>query len=216
MIRTWGTSGSATVDPSSITGTTTVTVTGGEQTSVGCANNLSLRAKLDGSCICDTETFSVCAHPEDFEATLCDAVLFWKYYGLEVFYTWESDSGAVTDLDQCHAFESFSNVHGDTPPFYDVGAPEEDDFYMSTGTQPDRQGWLKTSVKNYTDGDAGWDQRIHFICYRCSGYDTLTSNTTTFTVYDKPDGSDDWWIDTEVSMSCPGPPGGCIVEENIP
>ena len=56
--------GSATVVPTSITSTENVIVTGGSQSS--SANDLSLEAKVDG-CVCDSQDFTVCAHPVDMD-----------------------------------------------------------------------------------------------------------------------------------------------------
>jgi len=216
VVRTFGTAGSGSVYPTSITGTATVTVTGGSQTSVGHADNMSLRAKAAG-CVCDSEAFTVCAHPEDFETDRCDALRepsFSTYYGLEVFYEWASDSGSTSHLDECYLEESFSGAYGDTPPFYDVGTPTATAESMNGGTTGDEQGWKKSKVYNYVDGTAGWDQELKFECKRCGKTDTLSNNSTTFTVYDDP--ANDWWITTEVSTSCPGPAWPCEVSANIP
>lgn len=86
VIRTGGTSGSATVSPTCISaGTSTVTVTGGDQTSAGDAGNMSLQAGVALDCICDTEAFTVCAHPIDFQSTGWDEVIG-DYYGLLGYY----------------------------------------------------------------------------------------------------------------------------------
>jgi len=209
-VKTSGTSGSATLSHSSISSTTTVAVTGGAQTSAGDAGNVSLIATLDecdNECECDDEPFTVCAHPTNFRATACNAKLGWDYYGLEVqHYAWDSDSGSTNDLDACKMKESFSGDHCDNPPFYNCATPNEKEWDMSKdgGTAVDEQGWKKSKVYGYPPGgDAGWDQRVYFKCNRCGQEDDLSDNTTLFKVYH--DSGVYWFIDTDVSMSCPGP-----------
>ncbi len=212
-----GAAGSATVSPSSIQSTTTVTITGGDQTSAGegapYADNLSLLATI-GGCDLDSESFTVCAHVADgsFEVDRFDALLLSVYYGMEVFYIWESDSGTVGDLDECWMHESFANDFGDTPPFTNPGAPPvAPEVAMGTGSWNDIQGYKKTGVSSGPAGTAGWDMKLYSVCNRCGSDPSLTDNCTTFVVRQA---GTDWWIDTEVTHTCPGPT--CLINELIP
>ena len=62
--------GTATVSPARITGTTVVTVTGGNQTTPGHDSQLKIQAKLDGAEVkAESAGFTVCAHPVNYRDT---------------------------------------------------------------------------------------------------------------------------------------------------
>jgi hypothetical protein len=217
-IRTAGTSGSASVSPSSITTTTTVTVTGGDQTSVCDANNMALRARLDGSDECaDRETFTVCAHPRNYNLTGGSGG---QNYGIQVTHTWESDSENVAHLDSCWMQEQLFNFHKDTPPFYPASSNPSPSapFRPDTGTSTDTHCYPASNVYNYCAGNRTYDQNRRFRCERChsdwatvpnSGYDIE------YEVYDNdPSEATNWMIDTTKSGTTGS--GSYSASEDIP
>lgn len=213
VIRTAGTSGSATVSPSSITSTTTVTVTGGEQTSVGNPDNLSLRAKLDSS-VCDSEAFSVCAHPTGYEVYDCTDLgpENPNHYGLCAWYEWDSDSGTDGHLDKCKISEDMYHYYEDSPPFYLGGPPDPwPPFYMDGGFAGDVRAVHKDYVHDYTDGWLTYNQDQDWECERCNEYGDLSMNDISHHVYDS--GGGDYRIGTAVGHSCPGVP--CFQDQDI-
>ena len=211
VIRTAGTSGSATVSPTSISSTTNVTVTGGDQTSVGNPDNLSLRAKVDG-CVCDSEAFTVCAHPEDDSFYASGAAplpepLWSTHYGIWVRYRWESDSDVKSHLDQCMCSETFSDIYEDRPPFYVGEVVGKEPFKMDTGIADDYRAVLKSLVYNYRDGHSKYTQEMKYECKRCGFLGDLSTNSVDHHVYwctTFPGYPPHWRIKTSVVHSCPG------------
>ena len=220
VIRTAGTSGSATVSPTFTYSTTTVTVTGGTQTSLGNANNLRLRAMLcPGSCVCDYEDFSVCAHPMDFRSTTyveLDPVAG-DYYGLAGYYKWDGDSGSQSDLDGCRLAEDNHSYCENRQPFYMGSAPPEfPPIWMDCAGATDLHGAHKDHVKNYTDGTAEYENDYNWLCWRCLHDQDPSDNYVSHHVYDdaaSPPPSD-WRIETDKTHTCPGP--DFHVDQDIP
>lgn len=208
-VKTSGTTGSATVNPSSINAIAVVTVTGGDQSSE--KDNLTLRAKI-GNCVCVSERFTVCAHPTDFAFSYCIPIDDPIYYGLTAIYIWNSDSDDVSDLDKCKLKESFDGADGFTPPFYDIAAPTPTEYTMSDGNAGDDQGYLKSGVRNYIWGSAWWYQTFFYECNRCGHVEKLLESDTKFEVYEKQD--DDWWIKTTVS-GLPPSQNECSEDQDI-
>jgi len=213
VIMTYGTTGSATVNPTAIEGgTTTVTVTGGAQSSD--PGNLSLRGYPSLTCICDTESFTVCAHPEDFEAALNNPEFLGPpqsdtHYGMIVNYVWGSDSDDVAHLDQCKLSESFENCESDDPPFDLTGCPAGfPTFTMEDGHCGDARVVLKSKVHDYIDGYTTYDQEMKYTCERCTFGDSLSDNEVSHHVYwctTFPGFDPHWRINHSVVHSCPGP-----------
>lgn len=215
VIKTAGASGSATVSPSWIYSTTTVTVTGGAQTSVGNANNLRLRAMLCPSgCICDYEDFSVCAHPTNFHSTVSDFAPA-PYYGLIAYYAWDSDGGLDSYLDGCQFSEDNHTYSEDRPPFY-MGSepPEPDPFWMDSGAALDVHGVHKDYVKDYTDGYATYDNDYTWTCFRCGDDGNPSDNDVSHHVYDLAPPASDWRIKTKKTNGCG--PANFTVDQDIP
>ena len=135
-----GTMGSATVSPTIINQTTTVTITGGAQSwgtgASAAPNNIKLRAKL-AAYICAEESFTVCAHINNFHQTLGepvdDGVLHFEY-------AWTSDSGALSDLDMVESgehvtYDGVGSYYPPLPPFWllPFNNPTDLNFSSSVG-----------------------------------------------------------------------------------
>jgi hypothetical protein len=218
VIKTYGTSGSATINPTAISGTTTVTVTGGDQSSD--PGNLSLRGYLNLFCICDTESFTVCAHPVNFHSVgplSLEPPQSDTHYGMIVQYAWGSDSGAVSHLDQCELSESLENCESDDPPFDLTGCPTGlPPFTMEDGQCGDLRAVLKSKVHDYTDGYNTYEQEMKYTCLRCTYGDSLSDNDVSHHVYwctTFPGFPPHWRIKTSVVHSCPGP--DCNVDQFV-
>lgn len=202
-----GTTGSATVSPSSISGSTTVTITGGTQSwgsgDTPAPNNIKLKATRNGH-VYDTEDFTVCAHP----INLCN-ILKQKnmQYGFQVDVVWESDSGAGNcgHLDRCGLTELVQYPVYSNPPFgrRSDGAtlPESGKSYRIpdypaesyiVGSACVRSGdthqLYPNCIRNpIVAGSAAISQKYQFICRRCGSlnWNTLGEFSITATIYPK-------------------------------
>jgi hypothetical protein len=174
--------GSASVSPTSITDSTNVTVTGGEQTGVLKMDHLTLQAVWYGNVLAAQEFF-VCAHPQDFGVDGYGELGGGYYYGVWVEYSWSSDSGTPVDLNECWASENLNNFFEDCPPFYMPGLSGGSAFRMGSGSAVDQHGVNKAYVYNYCDGGACYDQDMLWNCHRCGYGEMYYYNFVDHTVY---------------------------------
>jgi hypothetical protein len=166
-----GATGSASVYPTSITGSTTVTVTGGSQTSTAKTDHLALSASCGGIPLVSQEFF-VCAHPKDFSIVGYAPVTYDPDYGpargILIRYSWGSDSDNPAHLDQCWGSESFSGFTQDQPPFYADGVEGGVPSPMNDGFADDERAVPLAAIHNYCTGSATYLQFITWNCHRCA------------------------------------------------
>ncbi len=191
VINSSGDNGSATVFPSRITKSATVTVTGGSQTAPGHAGQLQIQAKLDGNIVNATSAgFSVCAHPLNMAATLGLDVNDETAVGIIVRVAIQSDSGRFGDLDQIAMSEVVEQFRKDQPPFNEGSGFANTSGFQSIIPPLGKQGKPQTQIDRHVEprpapGPNGKSNRIQlhiFNCQRCgavnkvlpkSGFDIL-------------------------------------------
>jgi hypothetical protein len=200
-----GTTGSATVSPTTINQTTTVTITGVTQSwgsgENAAPNNIKLRAKL-GSFTCAEEPFTVCAHLVDFTCSSGPQNL---NYGLKVYLSWQSETGSACDnLDRCDITEWLTYSDIPNPPFCETdgskfnksGTSERFPPIPILGNEGDGIGAADehrhpaTCLTNPPGtGSYTVDQIYEYRCNRCnSGWQSLATYTITYEIYDADPG----------------------------
>ena len=119
IINTGQSNGSAAINPKQIKATTRVTVLGGTQTDPGHAGKLQIQASMNGKVLATSSGFSVCAHPTSITAHSPAAIDVddLSGVGMMIRETLESDSGAVSHLDQVEWSELVDPIVRDEPPF---------------------------------------------------------------------------------------------------
>ncbi len=171
--------GTATVAPGQITQTTTVTITGGNQTEPGHAGNLKIQAKLNGQTVKATSAgFSVCAHPLNLRNTYFADVNSAGRVGVRVSVRWDSDSGTFNDLDQAERSEVVEQGARNAPPFLPLARVRAVNSHYKRGDS-------RTIVDRHTipkppAGPAGTNHKYQlyiFKCHRCGAVDKTMSNS---------------------------------------
>lgn len=162
--------GTATVSPAQITKTTTVTVTGVDQTKPGHAGQLKIRAKLDGSTVkADSAGFSVCAHPVNYRDTFAGDIDEPDIVGVVVQDGWDSDSGTFGDLNEAKDSEVVEYDAPTNPPYAGVGAAKNSLYQAANELTQDTH-----SIARPLAGPAAeWERRqvCIFKCHRCGAVD---------------------------------------------
>lgn len=111
--------GTATVSPTRITATATVTVTGVNQTRPGHAGQLKVQAKLDGATVkAESAGFTVCAHPINYSDPFHHDINAGGVVGIAVQDGWDSDSGTFADLSETEIKELVDEPPPTVPPFH--------------------------------------------------------------------------------------------------
>ena len=227
--RTTGDEGSATVNPASITQTTTVTVTGGQQSwgSGGTAapDNVSLKAKK-GATVLATESFTVCAHPNNCTCTLNSTGLS---YGLKVDVQWGSDSGNCDHLDKIEVTELITYSAIPNPPFCKADGTDLDESGQTyripstpiSGTAGD-EGIVSDTHQHPaslisappTTGSYTVTQKYQYRCSRCnSGWVDMATYEIKYEIYDSDSGPG---VDLKFKTTKTGPGGPFVSDEDIP
>lgn len=174
-----GTTGSATVSPATISQSTTVTITGGGQSwgsgNNAAPNNIKLRAKL-GSCICDEEAFTVCAHPVNF-STSRSSDLDGTSVGVVARNDWESDSETRSHMNKAQRSEVIGEGPRDHPPFPLGGGMTSG--YIPADSPPtlDQHGCPRSLITAGPAGSAIFYQLFKFKCDRCGVTDQICPNS---------------------------------------
>jgi hypothetical protein len=123
-----GSAGDATImSGKKLSGTGTVEVKGGTQTTPGSADGLTLVATQGGTEVGRSAPFSISAIPQNFSDTLKAKVDDGTKVGIVVNDRWESDSGSVADLDQAEITEEVEETKA-TGPF--VGLAKVNSGYL--------------------------------------------------------------------------------------
>ena len=111
--------GTATVSPARINATSTVTVSGVNQTRPGHGGQLKIQAKLDGTTVKAVSAgFTVCAHPVNYSDVFDHDIFGGGTSGIAVQDGWDSDSGTFADLDQTEIKELVNEPAPTVPPFH--------------------------------------------------------------------------------------------------
>lgn len=166
--------GTATVSPTRITKTSTVTVTGGDQTKPGHAGKLKIQAKLDGTTVkAESAGFTVCAHPQNWRNTFSSDIDGPDGVGVAVQDDWDSDSDTFTHLDQTEISEKVRQGTPTSPPFPTLASVT----IRNTGYLPGDQKTVDTHTSpRPTAGPVGtWEktQLSLFKCKRCGTTDKV-------------------------------------------
>ena len=177
--------GTATVSPSKITGTTTVTVTGGNQTNAKQGGKLKIQASLDGKkVLAVSEGFTVCAHPlnfkDIFDSDIDETVQAKHVIGFYVHDSWESDSGAASvngvlkDLNKVMIQELVFEPPPKEPPFH-AYPMDHSGYNLGAGFSTDRHSILFPDAGPKAD----WviSQLSVYKCERCGCQDILMPNS---------------------------------------
>ncbi len=225
-----GTTGSATVFPATINQTTTVTITGGTQSwgsgDNAAPNNIKLRAKL-GSCVCDEEPFTVCAHLAQCTCALNTTGL---NYGLRVNVSWQSETGAnCDDLDRCEFTEWITYSVIPNPPFCKLDGSDLDESGTSEripdpplsgtvgddGTVRDTHAHPAALVSSPpTTGSYTVDQDYEYRCNRCnSGWQDALKYNIKYEIYDADPGPG---TNLRFRVQKTGPGGPFTSDEDVP
>jgi hypothetical protein len=132
-----GANGTASVPGTGLSGSGSVNVQGGTQTTPGSAGNLRVRATLAGTVIGLSPGFTVAAWPCNFSVARLGDISDASAVGLQVNNAWESDSRTLTDLDQVTRGERVDLERQDNPPFAAGGGVSAG---PGTGTSGHRPG----------------------------------------------------------------------------
>lgn len=161
--------GTATVSHAQITATTTVIVTGGNQTNPGHGGNLKIQAKLDGVVKAESAGFTVCAHPINYTDTFVSDIDEPRRVGMIVQDGWDSDSGTLADLGSAEISELVEYDAPTSPP-YSGGRGANNSGYLAANA-------LSTDTHTIARPAAGpaatWERRqvCIFRCNRCGATD---------------------------------------------
>jgi hypothetical protein len=118
-----GPNGSATITAgASLTGSGSVSVRGGTQTTPGNAGNLSIRARIGGTLVGRSPGFTVAAWPTDFSISRNADVFSATEVGLDVNISCTSDGGSLSQLNEAEHSEQVDLASRDNPPWTIVGA----------------------------------------------------------------------------------------------
>lgn len=119
-----GANGTATITAgASLTGSGSVTVRGGTQTTPSNASNLKVRAKVGGTVVGRSPGFTVAAWPTNFTISRNADVFSATEVGLDVNIACVSDgSGALSELGEAEHSEQVDLASRDNPPWTIVGA----------------------------------------------------------------------------------------------
>lgn len=170
IVKDPGTVGSATVSPSTITGTATITVTGGAQSwgsgNTPAPNNMILKAKIGNKQnACAERAFTVCAHPKNMSTSFFHDVDD-SDVGLWALMSYESDGGGgYGDLDKVEVRERVEELSRDNPPFT-VGGPGVVSGYQPAGPGLDKHWYAKSAIVCGTNGVVRYGQLFEFKCHR--------------------------------------------------
>ena len=155
-----------------------IEIRGDQQTAPGDANELRIRALLDGEQIAESPPFSVCAHPTavsyEYLGEVDDDL---HRFGIRLTVIVDSDSGNNLDLDEVEEKEIVSEDHGHSDSLIGLppDSPEQDKkFHRALHVPPDRHtaGRITTRSRDHhrlhgVDGSWSNDQLDVFLCKRC-------------------------------------------------
>lgn len=184
--------GTATVAPARITKTTTVTVTGGDQTKKDHGGQLKIQAKLDGATVkAESSGFTVCAHPINWRDAKAGDIDDPDVVGVVVQDDWDSDSGTFADLDETEISEVVEYDAPTTPP-YDGAAGAHNSGYLP-GNSPTQD--THTIVRPAAGPAAPWERRqvSIFKCHRCGADDKVQPNSGLKIIHDVFDAGGGHW-----------------------
>jgi hypothetical protein len=169
--------GTATVSPTRITKTTTITVTGGTQTKPGHGGQLKIQAKLDGATVkAESSGFTVCAHPINYSDTFVSDIDEPDRVGFVVQDGWDSDSGTFADLDEAEVSEIVEYDAPTSPPYAGGGGANNSGYLSANRLTKDTH----TIVPRPAAGPAAtWERRqvSIFKCHRCGATDKVQPNS---------------------------------------
>lgn len=173
--------GTARVFPTRITRSTSVTVTGGAQTTPGHAAQLQIQAKLDGVTVKATSAgFSVCAHPLNMEETFFKDLNSSTAVGIIVKVALKSDSGKFEDLDKIEMSEVVEQFRKDEPPFKQGSGFANNSGYGPLIPPPGKALADTHGEPRPDPGPKGISNRIQlhiFRCNRCGAIDKVVPNS---------------------------------------
>lgn len=162
--------GTATISPTSITTTSTVTVTGGNQTSPGHGGNLKIQAKLDGSVKAESSGFTVCAHPVNYTDSFVADIDEPGRVGMIVQDGWDSDSGTFADLGEAEISEIVEYDAPISPPYAGGGGANNSLYLRADQLSTDTH---TIAPRPAAGPAASWERRqvCIFKCHRCGATD---------------------------------------------
>ena len=225
-----GTVGSATVFPTSISATGTVTITGGVQSwSTGtnaAPGNIKLKVKLGSTVLATSTGFTVCAHCIDCKCTLDAKDLA---YGLRVKVSWGSNSGNGADLDKCEVTELITYSNIPNPPFCNTDGTDLKESGKTqrvptlpipgtlgnTGAVEDLHKHPSGLISNPpTTGFYNVAQAYQFRCLRCNdGWTDMATYSIRYNIYNSTSVPP---VDLKFIVKKTGPGGPFISDEDIP
>ncbi len=176
IVNTSAENGTATVSPAQITGTTVVTVTGGNQTMPGHDGQLKIQAKLDGAAVkAESAGFSVCAHPVNYTDTYVSDIDRPRQVGMVVQDGWDSDSGTLADMSEAKISELVDGDKPDSPPFSGDGSSNNSDYLAADQLSQDTHtiGRPRAGPKATQE----FRQLCIFKCGRCGVTDKIHPNS---------------------------------------
>lgn len=150
--------GKATVTPSAIAETQTVTVRGTAMTKPKHGGQLKIQAKVGDVIKATSEGFSVCCHPLNWRCTFLEDVngvgdlegYNTDMVGFKVKDWFDSDSGVLDDLENVAISELVAEIRSDSPPFHNMDT-------------------AKVGVSGYLNRDEDEGIDAHVLLYRPDG-----------------------------------------------
>jgi len=173
--------GTATIFPTRITHSGTVTVRVGAETTPGHAGRLQIQARLNGKDVKATsEGFSVCAHPLNFRVRFHKDHFDNSGAGMIVKETLESDSSRFADLDRVEMSEAVESFRKDEPPFHEGSGFVKNSKYLPAIPPPGTfmgDTHVEPRPKAGPKGVAEKIQAHMFRCLRCGAADKAVPNS---------------------------------------
>ena len=176
IINTNADNGTATVAPTRIAKTTTITVTGGNQTKPGHGGQLKIQAKLDGTTVkAESSGFTVCAHPVNFTDAFKSDIDDPTSVGVVVQDGWDSDSGTFAHLDEAEISEVVEYDVPTSPPYVGGGGANNSGYLPAHHLTTDTH----TIDRPAAGPAAPWERRqvSIFKCHRCGATDKVQPNS---------------------------------------
>jgi hypothetical protein len=186
---------------------------------------MKLEAKV-GDQVCDSATFTVCAHPKNFAV---NSFLVGLNYGLKTKLSWESETGSsCSDLNKCELTEYLDRGVIPNPPFHDGNGGNDPDSLQQVrlpstpiaGTYGDKNTvtdtharWPSSITTPPVTGSYMIDQDYDFRCLRCnSGWTKLESYLIVRWIYDDDESNG---VDLRFRTECQGTGGPFLSDEDI-